>query len=287
MVAVTQPSKEPLQSRSCDGLLPVRSSLDSQLPGLSKAEVAIFFARPEEAGGIEDCMKRSEVHQGQRLRVSLGTVSEVPVAVMYPWKCPPDLLEAAEIARRTWSPKWWISAGFAGALNEDLRRGQILLVTEVLDLPSQEAWCGAWTDLPAPIWQWLVEQGVKPGKLIVVGGRPTRLEDKKHLREHFLGDLYECGTKGLTQWARTQYPRSLMIRIITEEAEEVPSPDIRWIQSQTSWAGKAGAILGTIFRRKTGIRTLWESFERNLAATDKLASLLAQLVVQLSHLKTP
>ncbi len=286
-MAVTDPTKEPFHSPSGGDLLPVRSSLGSQLPGLSKAEVAIFFARPEEAAGIEDCMKKWEVHQGQRLRVSLGTVSEVPVAVIYPWKCPPDLLEAAEIARRTWSPKWWISAGFAGALNEDFHQGQLLLVTEVLDLPSKETWCGAWTDLPPPIWEWLVKQGVKPGKLIVVGGRPTRLEGKQHLREHFLGDLYEWDTKGLTQWAGTHYPRCLMIRIIIEEAKEVASPDIRWIQSQTSWASKAGAILGTIFRRKTGIRTLWESFERNLTASDKLASLLAQLVVQFCTLKAP
>ena len=285
-MAVTHPSKEPSQSPSGEDLLPVRSSLDSQLSGLSKAEVAIFFARPEEAAGIEDFMKQSEVHEGQRFRVSLGTVSEVPLAVIYPRRFPPDILEAGEIARLTWSPKWWVSAGFAGALNDDFRRGQVVIVTEVLELPSEEGWRGVWTDLPPPIWQWLVEQGVKPGKLIVVGGRPTRLEDKKHLREHFLGDLYEWETKGLTQWARTQYPRSLMIRIITEEAEEVTSPDIRWIQSQTSWAGKAGAILGTIFRRKTGIRTLWESFERNLAATDKLASLLAQLVIQFSKLKS-
>ena len=267
--------------------MPPCLSCDSKPPGLSKVEVAIFFGRPEEAAGIEDYMEKIEAHQGQRLRVSLGTVSDIPVAVIYPWKSPPDPLEEAEITRRTWAPKWWISAGFAGALNSDFRPGHLGVVTEILELPSQQSWRGAVTELPAPIWQWLVSYGAKPAKLVVMGARPVRVEDKDHLREHFQGDLYEWGTRGLSQWMEKLRPRSLMIRMITEGANEVASPDIRWIQSQTSWAGKAGAILGTIFRRKAGLRTIWESFERNLVAADKLGVFLAQLVVQLANWKSP
>jgi adenosylhomocysteine nucleosidase len=74
-------------------------------------------------------------------------------------------------------PKVVLSAGFAGALHEDYRVGDVILATEVVD-PLGNRWPTTWPgDLPAGEWQPRLHRG----RLLTVPGLVGKPADKQAL----------------------------------------------------------------------------------------------------------
>ena len=121
----------------------IRDSLDQPAGDAGAAtppppcEIAILFATPVEAAGTVDRLTgRLSLHCASHLEHS-GILDECRIAVVEAGSGQPVVATAALETLRLHHPRWLISAGFASALEPEIRRGHVLMANEVVDMENQ------------------------------------------------------------------------------------------------------------------------------------------------------
>ena len=74
----------------------------------------------------------------------------------------------------------------------------------------------------------------------------------------------------------------LVVRVVTEPADDVPPATLRTVLEQESLASKVGAAVGSVWHEPQSAAALWEVQERALAAGDRLAKFLGDLTASIS-----
>ncbi|MCS7237311.1 MAG: hypothetical protein NZ899_03470 [Thermoguttaceae bacterium] len=253
-------------------------------PALEPGYIAgVLFSRAYEAGGLEDALAERTVFEGQSFRVCLGRLGAFPLIICYPRIGALPFSNAAEALSHGYAPRWMISAGFAGALDSELGVGEVVAVSSLcgagVSLPEEVTRL----EIPAELREWFRESKLPSVRLACLSQPPVGLEEKRHVGERTGAAIYDCTGPDLVQFCRSNLGSTLVVRVVSEAFDEVPSPEANWIESQKSWAGRAGAIIGSILR-KGGFKATWRLFERRLMASDQLARFIVKLINKLADI---
>src|SRR5215212_4261276 len=106
-------------------------------PAPSPVDVGVVAAMPVEVGFLIDRLSKVRKYSGPRLSVIEGECAGKIVAVVVAGLGREAARLGAELLIDGHRPRWIVSAGFAGALDPELRRNDVVIPHEVLDLDGR------------------------------------------------------------------------------------------------------------------------------------------------------
>jgi adenosylhomocysteine nucleosidase len=172
-------------------------------------------------------------------------------------------------------PKWVISAGFAGALTADARRGQIVMAREVIRGNEPPLSVGLTID-PSHT------PGLHVGRLLTVDKLIRTRQAKESLAQAHQAVACDMESYSIADVCRQKNVRFLSVRIISDGLDDELPKEVERLMTQKTMAGKLGAAARAFLQRPGSALDLLKLQDEALKASDKLAKFLAGVVAQLS-----
>jgi adenosylhomocysteine nucleosidase len=240
-------------------------------------DAAFIFALGIESGGLVDNLKGAETSRHGHGTEHAGKLRGREVVIVDAGLSGKAAARATEEAIRFYQPKWIVSAGFAGALSEQLRRGHILMADEVVSLTGQRLAVGLKLDATTAA----ATKGLHIGRLLTVNDIIRRPADRRRLAAEHGAIACDMETFAVAEVCHQRGVPLLAIRVISDAVDDELPPEIEHLLAQKSLAGKLGAAAGAVFRRLSAAKDLWRLREDALKASDRLAKFLVSVVEQL------
>ncbi len=175
-------------------------------------------------------------------------------------------------------PEWVVSAGFAAALADSVRRGDILMPDRVVDLQHQEWTVGLQMD------RRVVETtpGLHVGRLLTVDRLVHEPDQKRQLGRQYDALACDMETRASAEACSRDKVRFLSVRVISDAIDDRWPPEIRAMSDQKTWAGKLGAVTGAMLNRPSWVKDWFRLQEEAEKASTRLAKFCAGVVPQLT-----
>ncbi|MDA1054953.1 MAG: nucleoside phosphorylase [Planctomycetota bacterium] len=244
---------------------------------LPPVDVAVVFALSVESGGLVDLLQerittrchahtehRGQLNGRQVLVVESGVGQDAANAMTA------DLIGL-------YQPNWVISAGFAGALQGELRRGHILMADEVADATGRRLSIGLTVDHASME----ASPSLHVGRLLTVDQLIRTRSQKEQLGAEHEALACDMETLAVADACARAGTKFLSVRIISDSIDDELPKEIEGLLSQDSLVGKLGAAAGAIVHRPSCVKDLWKLKENALKATDRLARFLTGVIDQL------
>jgi adenosylhomocysteine nucleosidase len=240
-------------------------------------EVAFVFALGIESGGLVDLLKGAETSRHKHGVEHAGKLAGREVVIVDGGVGQKAAARATAEAIKFYQPKWVISAGFAGGLTAELRRGHIVMAEEVVNLAGQSLTIDMSLDRQS------LEgiKGLHVGRLVTVDSILREPEERRRLAEQCQAIACDMESFAVVEECKKRNVPCLVIRIVSDAVDDELPPEIEHLLKQKSLAGKLGAAAGAVMKRFSAAKDLWKMREDALKASDRLAKFLASVVAQL------
>jgi len=249
----------------------------SPKPEFLSCDVAFVFALGIESGGLVDLLRDSETSSHPHGVERAGKLGSREVAIVEGGVGQKAIARATTEAIKFYQPKWVISAGFAGGLNEQLRRGQIVMADEVINLAGETIP----VDLRLDRESLAASKGLHVGRLLTVDSILREPSERRDLAAKHSAIACDMETFAVAAACRQHGIPFLAIRIISDAVDDELPPEIEHLLKQKSLVGKLGAAAGAMLKRFSAAKDLWKLREDALKASDRLAKFLVGVTNEL------
>lgn len=230
-----------------------------------QTDVVFLYALSVESAPLEAMLKKSHKEDWSCCQLTFGRLGDLRAAVV---QTGAGQKKAAKSARRVLNrlrPNLVYSVGFAGALNPELERFQILdplypmnyQPTNVIDVATSS-------------------DNKKPWGLYTADRVVAKLSEKAELFEKYGMDAVDMETDAVAEVCQDCGAELRCVRIISDDAKEELPPDIENILNQNSGAEQWGAALGTLFRNPSRALDLIKLKNVSVQAAQTLAEHLVK-----------
>jgi adenosylhomocysteine nucleosidase len=240
-------------------------------------DVAFIYALGIESGGLADLLQGAETSRHAHGVERAGKLTGREVAVIDGGVGQKAAARATAEAIKFYQPRWVISAGFAGGLDEKLRRGHIVMADEVSNLAGQRLAVGMKIDPRSLAGM----KGLHIGRLLTIDAILRQPAERHRLAEQHGAIACDMETYAVAEVCQQRGVPLFAIRIISDAVDDELPPEIEHLLAQKSLAGKLGAATGAILRRFSAAKDLWKLREDAIKASDRLAKFLVGVVEQL------
>lgn len=271
-----KPDAEPRQLHSRAGEEHADSAAPSQAEFLP-CHAAFIFALGIESGGLTDLLQGSETSRHTHGLERAGKLAGREVVIVEGGVGQKAAARATAEVIKFYRPTWIVSAGFAGGLDETLRRGHIVLADEVINRKGERIA----TDLRLDRESLAATKGLHVGRLLTVDSILRQPAERRNLASEHAAIACDMESFAIAAACRQQGVPFLAIRIISDAVDDELPPEIEHLLKQKSLAGKLGAAAGAVFKRLSAAKDLWKLREDALKASDRLAKFLAGVTQQL------
>ncbi len=244
-------------------------------PAPVPADVAVVAAMSIEVGFFLDQMKKVRKYAGPRHTVIEGEIEGKVVVLIVAGMGREAARLGTQILLDGHRPRWVFSIGFAGALDPDLNRYDIVLADEVLDLEGRRYAIDVSVPTSSP------KARVRSGKLLTVDHIIAKANEKAEVRSRTGADVVDMETCGVAQACSERGVRFLSIRVISDDARSDLPPEIASLTTQ-SGSYRVGAALRAIWKRPSSLKDFWALHEHAQEAADRLANFAVAAISQLS-----
>jgi len=241
---------------------------------------AFVFALSIESGGLTDLLKSDEVSRHPHGVERAGKLGGREVVIVEGGVGQKAAARATTETIKFYRPNWVISAGFAGSLDEKLRRGHILMADEVVNLAGESIK----TDLHLDAASLAATKGLHIGRLVTVDSIIREPAERRALAAQHSALACDMECFAVARVCRDQGIPFLAVRIISDAVDDELPPEIEHLLKQKSLAGQIGAAAGAIFKRLSAAKDLWKLREDALKASDRLAKFLVGVTEQLKSI---
>ena len=243
----------------------------------AKCDVGLVFALGIEQGGLEDLLGGVVTTQGTDFVARQGTLKGRNVVLIEAGVGPLAAARGTQALLAGHRPQWVISAGFSGALDPRLKRGDIIMADSIADGEGRRLSI----DFKISPEAVAATPGLHVGRLLTVDRIVRSPEEKREL-----GQQHECLAVDMESWAvgevcRQAKTRFMAVRIVSDSLDDALPADIERLARQKTRAARLGAAAGAIFRRPASLKDMLRLKEDALVASDKLAKFLSGVIVQL------
>ncbi len=242
-------------------------------------DVAFVFALGIESGGLVDLLKGGETSRQKHGTEHAGKLAGREVVIVEGGVGQKAAARATAEAIKFYQPKWVISAGFAGGLKEELRRGHIVMAEDVANLAGQTMAMEMRLDRQSLAGI----KGLHLGRLVTVDSILREPEERKRLAEQSQAAACDMESFAVAETCRKLGVPCLAIRIISDAVDDELPPEIEHLLKQKSLAGRLGAAAGAVMKRLGAAKDLWKLREDALKASDRLAKFLIGVTEQLPN----
>jgi adenosylhomocysteine nucleosidase len=237
----------------------------------TSADVAIVFALAVEANAFERLVGDRRETRGARLTFSTGVLGGRRLVWCISGVGRAAAAGAAHQLIDGHHPRLLVSAGFAGGLDPDLRRGAAVrpdaVVTEAAARPLS---------LAAP------PSGAAPGPLtiVTVDAVAATVEMKRRLADRTGGQLVDMETYAVAEVAAAAGVPCAAVRVISDDAHEALPGEVASLAAPQSPLRRLGTLVGAVGRRPAAAVDFWRLWERSVVDSRTLAAALADTIRQ-------
>ncbi|HVX63249.1 MAG TPA: hypothetical protein VHC19_21690 [Pirellulales bacterium] len=251
---------------------------DEQAAAPPPCDVGLVFALGIEQGGLEDLLSNAVTTKGADFIARQGSLKGRNVVLIEAGVGPLAAARGTQALLAGHRPAWVVSAGFSGALDPKLKRGDIIMADSITDGQGHRLSIDFKISQEAAA----ATPGLHVGRLLTVD-QIVRLPEEKRA----LGQQHEALAVDMESWAvgevcRQAKTRFMAVRIVSDAIDEELPADIERLARQKTQAARLGAAAGAIFRRPSSIKDMLKLKEDALVASDKLAKFLSGVIVQLA-----
>jgi adenosylhomocysteine nucleosidase len=243
----------------------------------TRCEVGLVFALEQESGGTEDLLAEPAKVQGQGFTAIRGGLAGHTVVVIRSGAGRDRAAHATQALLAGHRPTLVISAGFAGGLDRRLRRGDILVASDVVDESGERLEIERTIDpakLPEP-------KRVHVGRLVTVDRVIRTPRDKAAVGQKHQALAVDMESLAVVRVCRAQQVPVLVVRAVSDTVDDTLPADVERLVNQKTPAARWGAALGAMINRPGSVKDMLALKESALEATDRLARALARIVKDL------
>jgi adenosylhomocysteine nucleosidase len=237
-------------------------------PAPTPADIGVVAALAIEVGPLLARLKDVRKYSGPRFSVVEGECSGKLVAVVLTGTGRARAQRGAEILLDGHRPRWIISAGFAGGLDPSLRRNDVFLPGEVVNLEGRSFAI----DLAIP--PGAESQGLRTGRLLTVDEIVRTAAEKAELRGKFQADVVDMETSAVAALCGDRGVRFLPVRVVSDEAGTDLPPEILSIIGRSGGL-RLGATMGALWKRPSSVKDLLALRQHAVEAAARLSTFLA------------
>jgi adenosylhomocysteine nucleosidase len=247
----------------------VASDLSNQRPRLG-----VIFALSQEAGCFVDKLSHVRVTRGSGFTARQGSYRDRDIVLIESGPGPQRAEKAAHALIDAYRPRLVVASGFAGGLDASMKRHDLIAADSLIDAQGREIVLD-----PRALVPWLDEvPDLHRGRLLTVD-RVIRLrEEKQQLGKRHKALAVDMESSAVVNACQEREVAVLVLRAISDAAEDELPPDIGYLLSRKSFAGQLGAAIGSVFRRPGAVKELFQLHQNALEASSRLAKFLAMLV---------
>ena len=274
-------------ARQSSGAAP--SSIDPPAPGDLPSQppvchVGVVVAEPAEAAELIDRLRGMVKADGDGFTVHEGELAGRHVAIVTPGPGPDAAQRGVLALLAGHRPRWIVAAGFATALADKLRVGDIVMADRLVTQADGS--------LPVAGAELAVDFQINPGalaslrhlhvgRLLSVAQLPTDGEQKRLLAERYQALAADRQSAIVADVCRKERVRFLAVRAIREARESLPV-EVDNLVRQRTWPGRIGAVAAAVLHRPSSVSQMWGRKEAALVAAQRLSQFLAGIIEQLS-----
>ena len=236
--------------------------------------ILVVFAMGVEAGGMVDLLQNVVTTQGSTFLEHSGFLGEQRVALIESGIGRDLAGRATADAVSVHQPEWIISAGFAGALSSELKRGHILMASHLVDLADSKLDVGLQMDSESLSRN----PALHTGRLLTVDELIRTPSEKRKLAKQYDAVACDMETTAVGKVCSREKVRFLSVRIISDAVDDELPQEIGKLLDQKSLAAKLGAATGAILGRPSSIKDMWGLREEAIRASDRLSRFLAGVI---------
>jgi adenosylhomocysteine nucleosidase len=237
-------------------------------------DLAVIFALGIESGGTADLLEQPSTTRVGGFAEHAGKLCGKETVVVESGVGPEAAAKATADVIDFHQPLWVVSAGFAGALEGSLRRGHILMASEVVRSDAPPLSVGLKLHAKET-------PGLHVGRLVTTDKLIRTRAEKESLAKQHQALACDMETYAIAEVCRQKNVRFLSVRIISDALDDELPKELERLLAQKTIAGKLGAAAKAVFQRPGSALDLFKLQDDALKASDRLAKFLTGLLVQL------
>jgi adenosylhomocysteine nucleosidase len=182
------------------------------------------------------------------------------------------LLQRPRLAEIPYQPKVILSAGYAGALQDGLAVGDLVLATEVVDA-SGKSWSTTWPgELPPGSWH----PPLRRGRLLTVANMVADPAQKRELGQRHEALAVDMESALLAETCRSANVPFACLRVVSDEVNTALSPEL--VSLLAGGRASPWRVLKAVSRRPCLLPDLWRLGKDTGLASRQLAMALGELL---------
>ena len=242
---------------------------------------AFLFAMDLEAAGLVERLTETVTTQGSSFteydgfldgqRVLVGITG---VGAEAAWRGASDFIAVHR-------PPWVVSAGFAGGLVDDVRRGHFVMPQTIAAYGAESRKGLPPTDTEFAVGLRFPEEtlarmkSLHTGRLVSVERVIREEPEKRRLARRCDAVACDMETWAVAAACAAAKTRFLAVRVVTDAVDDPLPVEIENLLEQKSMAGKLGAIAGALLNRPSSVKDMWKLYEEATTASGRLGKFLA------------
>jgi adenosylhomocysteine nucleosidase len=230
-------------------------------------DTGFVFALRQEAVGVLDRLKRSQMTRGNGWTFHAGKIDDVSIAIVLSGVGQKNAEEATTILIDVFAPKLICSAGYAGGLSSRLAHSKLCVPEQIIRQSDMQA-----LDVSQPIPR-KISPMPNSLTLITVSDVMELPEQKRTLHEQTGAELVDMETFAVAEVCRVRAIPFLSIRVIFDAVDDRIPKDIAKILDNLDKgiSRLSGTILGSVWSRPSVVLDLMSLKRRAFTATERLA----------------
>jgi adenosylhomocysteine nucleosidase len=250
------------------------TEIEQQRSDLAHADVGLVCALPVEIAAFMARCENVRKYTGGKFTFRGGRYDEIRIAAVESGMGFAQARSATHALIEAHTPPWVLSVGFAGALCDGMKVGEIVMADSIVDTHGHEMKI----DLALP---GETQPGLHAGRVVTADAIVRKVADKRQLAAELGGIAVDMESLAVAQVCRETGTRFLAVRVISDDmSADLPLEILSVVGSTGSM--RVGAALGSIWKRPASVKDMWKLRETAHAAAERLATFLDGVVRQLN-----
>lgn len=249
------------------------ASDESREPDLAHADIGIVAALPMELAPFLQRCSRVRKYTGGDFVFRGGRYGEIKIVIVEAGAGFARARRATQALIEAHTPRWVLCCGFSGALQKELRIGEIVMADSIADVHGQllsvEFSLG---EAATP--------GLHVGRVLTADGIVRTVKEKQSLAHEHGALAVDMESLAVAQVCRELKVRFLAVRVISDDLSADLPPEVLSVLGG-SGATRLGAALGAVWKRPGSVKDMWKLRESASMAAESLAVFLDGVIVQL------
>ena len=242
-----------------------------------KCVAGILMANSLESGCFEDRLACVTTVRGDGFTVRQGAIQGRRLVLMISGNKPGQTVRGAEALVFGHAPRLVIAAGFASGLSERLERGDLVVADSIMGNTRELL------TLDRTVDRNLLSSTPRlcVGRLLSFEQPIYRPAEKRSLGAEHGALAIDGQSLAVAKVCRGENIPFLAVRVIVDSVDDELPPEVRRLTSRKTAAQRIGAVAGSLVRRPSSIKDLWNVYETSLAASNTLATFLEAVVANM------